>query len=192
METIDKYLIAWIILTTIICVLSIMSFFLSMYNRNTFKKNEKYLSSKIDNSLGKVNTDLTNKINSLQINNIRGIGGLPIIWQPTPGIKYFNENGDLVRKTTSDLYDGAQHLKYQPKPYEYLQNIGEGSIWEFMYDPKLGYCVINTIIPWNDTSGGLITRVAYLNGNIYTKNSNGLDAKSIWTSWQKVTTTVVP
>ena len=195
METIDKYLIAWIILTTVICVLSIMSFFLSMYNRNVIKKNENDLSTKIDNNINKVNTDLTNKINSLQMNNIRGIGELPIFWQPIPGsgTKYFNKNGDYLSiKTTSNLYDGAQHLKYEPTPYEYLQNIGEGSIWEFMNDPKLGYCVVHTIIPWYDTSGGLITRVAYLNGNIYTKNSNGLDAKSIWTSWQKVTTTVVP
>jgi hypothetical protein len=191
METIDKYLITWIVLTTIICVLSIISFFLSMYNRNIIKKNEKDLSTKLDNNLSKVNTDLTNKINSLQLNNIRGIGGLPIFWQPTPGIKYFNENGDLVGKTISDLYDEAQHLKYVPTPYEYLQNIGEGSIWEFMYDPKLGYCVLHTIIPWVDRSGGLITRVAYLNGNIYTKNSNGLDPKSTWTDWQKVTTTPV-
>ena len=190
MEIIEKYLIGWIILTTIICVLSFMSFFLSMYNRNIIKKNQNDLSTKIDNSVDKINTDLTNKINSLQMNNIRGIGGLPIFWQPTPGLKYFNDNGDIIKKTAADLYDGAQHLKYEPTPYEYLQNIGEGSIWEFMYDPKLGYYVVHTIIPWYDTSGGSITKVAYQNGNIYTKTSNGLDIKSTWTPWQKVTTTV--
>jgi hypothetical protein len=191
METIDKYLIAWIILTTIICVLSIMSFFLTLYNKNIIKKNQNDLSTKIDNNVSKVNTDLTNKIDSLQMNNIRGIGNLPIFWQPTPGTKYFNENGDLIRKTRADLYDGYQHLTYEPTPYEYLQNIGEGSIWEYMKDPKLGYCVVHTIIPWADPSGGLITRVAYLNGSIYTKsvNTTGTEPKWTWTAWQKVTTT---
>jgi hypothetical protein len=174
-----------IVITIIVFILFIISLIFSIYNKTSGEALTRDLEEK-----------LTNRISSLETNNIRGIGDLPIFW--TPDKKYYasdssgspNQGPTTKTLTKENLYNQYGHLYYQPSPYEYSANLRVGSIWEFM-EGMGKYIVVHTIIPWYDTSGGSITQIAYLDGSIYTRGVAGNDKPQWtwgWTPWEKVTT----
>ena len=95
--------------------------------------------------------------------------------------------------------DDTRNQNYAPKDYllngaRYKRNTITTSQFEFKTCKVVGvdklitqtFCVVNTIVLWNQVSGGLPMQIAYGNGVMAVRN--GVD-ENTWGEWQKVSTT---
>ena len=111
---------------------------------------------------------------------------------------------DYVNKATSgkanagDLNRLINDLKIQDtrntneNPLYYMKNKGRSVFEEFKLTKTVGissasseYCVLVTIIPWSDSSGGYPTQTVFLSNedNVYTRRGTG---DTSWGRWRKV------
>ena len=101
----------------------------------------------------------------------------------------FEEDGTTVKKATQVdalLIDDTRSVSYSP--LHYYDN-GSQVISEFKQCSTVGlsasgtYCIVVTVCPWTDDSGGAITQTAYVGDEVYIRKST---SDSGWGSWASV------
>lgn len=90
--------------------------------------------------------------------------------------------------TLRSSIDDTRHERLPPREY---RNKGMGKYTEFKQDfvGTEGYSVVETIVPWNDNTGGRVKQICYDNhGNIFYRIESS--DEYVWDEWKTVAFTV--
>jgi hypothetical protein len=98
--------------------------------------------------------------------------------------KLQKENEYLKKEVNKQKIIDTRHTNELPS---YYRKKGQGEYKEFKTTSILninekGFVMLETIVPWNDKSGGKITQIAYCNVMLIRKGS---ESDNVWNKWDK-------